>query len=236
VHRWRVSNRVLYPPCDSIQGAGAMKIPLEKKSFRTKIKKSLFISASLPVRTAGDVKAAIDEVRAQHPKCSHVVHAYSLGRGGGRTLGMSDDGEPKGTAGKPALNVLLHSEFTDVLVTIVRYFGGTELGRGGLVRAYTECAKQVLTGLSSKTAVTEETIQVTVGYDLFQQVRTAVHETGAVITARQFRKQVSLGISVNEDLVDTLKKRLRETTKGRIGISAGRTGPLQPIRRYEKTV
>lgn len=111
------------------------------------VKKSRFIARLEPVTSREEVNAAVAGARADYPDARHHCWAYLLGRpAAARNAGMSDDGEPAGTAGRPILNVLQHGHLGDVLVIVVRYFGGIKLGAGGLVRAYSAAAQQALEG------------------------------------------------------------------------------------------
>jgi uncharacterized YigZ family protein len=195
-----------------------LRVPVKTKTGKLEIKRSVFISTAFPVENESEVKTTIGKVRTQHPKCNHVVYAYSLGMGGGMAFGMSDDGEPKGTAGKPALNVLRHSGLTNVLVTIVRYFGGIELGKGGLVKAYTESVKKALENLPSKKATIDLKMMLDFGYEQYEIVRKTVQDFGAREEDRRFEERVRLRIAVDGNLTESLKKELLFVTRGRIEI------------------
>ena len=105
-------------------------------------KKSEFIGHVKPVSTEAEALAFLSEIRAKYPDATHNVYAYVLREN--NTARYSDDREPQGTAGMPVLDVLRKSEIQDVIVVVTRYFGGTLLGTGGLVRAYTQAAKMAL--------------------------------------------------------------------------------------------
>lgn len=108
-------------------------------------KKSRFIARIVPVSSRDEVNAAVSRARDDYPDARHHCWAYLLGQPrDARSAGMSDDGEPAGTAGKPILNVLQHGHLGDVLIVVIRYFGGIKLGAGGLVRAYSAAAQQAL--------------------------------------------------------------------------------------------
>ena len=107
------------------------------------VKGSRFLSELFPCETQADARNLIKSQKTKYADSTHVVHAFVIGLGG-EILGMSDDGEPSGTAGRPALDVLKGYGCTNVLLTITRWFGGTLLGTGGLVKAYGDGAKQVL--------------------------------------------------------------------------------------------
>ena len=199
-----------------------MRVPSGIKTERIEIRKSVFISTAVPVESEEQIKLTLERTRAEHPKCDHVVYAYSVGLGGNRTFGMSDDGEPKGTAGKPALNVLRYSGFTNILVTVVRYFGGTNLGRGGLVKAYTESVKLVLEKLPSRTAVLKETVRLVLRYEQYEIVRKIMKEFGAREESRLFEERVTLEVSVDRNLTESMIKDLMAATNGRITLKSVR--------------
>ncbi|TDG14227.1 YigZ family protein [Seongchinamella unica] len=120
-------------------------IPARECEAELVVKKSRFIARLVPVQDRGQVNAAVARARLDYPDARHHCWAYLLGRPADATgAGMSDDGEPAGTAGKPILNVLQHGELGNVLVIVVRYFGGIKLGAAGLVRAYANATRQVL--------------------------------------------------------------------------------------------
>ena len=121
----------------------AMRIPTARAEAEIEIKKSRFIAIAIPANSLEDVKKAVQQVRSEHPDATHVVHAAVIGKAG-TIYSSSDDKEPKNTAGRPALEVVKGSGITDIAVCIVRYFGGTLLGTGGLVKAYGDSAKEVL--------------------------------------------------------------------------------------------
>lgn len=107
------------------------------------IKNSRFIAELFPVDTQSAARDLLKNQKQKYADATHVVHAFVIGKAG-EILGMSDDGEPSGTAGRPALDVLKGSGCTNVMLTITRYFGGTLLGTGGLVKAYGDSCKAVL--------------------------------------------------------------------------------------------
>ncbi|MDP4547075.1 MAG: YigZ family protein [Marinobacter sp.] len=111
----------------------------------TEVKKSRFIARVYPVSSREEVRERVAEAHRDYPDARHVCWGYQIGRpGSAAEAAMNDDGEPSGTAGKPILNVIQHKDMGDVLVIVVRYFGGIKLGAGGLVRAYAGAAESVL--------------------------------------------------------------------------------------------
>ncbi len=104
---------------------------------------SKFMAYSFPITTVDDVKPLLEQLKTEHPSSRHVCYAYQLGTDG-NNYRANDDGEPNGSAGLPILNQIKSNEVTNVLVAVVRYFGGTKLGVSGLVHAYKEAAKDAL--------------------------------------------------------------------------------------------
>jgi uncharacterized YigZ family protein len=120
-------------------------VPAGYLERETEVKKSRFIARITPVNSREEVKGWLEQARQDHPDARHICWAYQLGRpGSAAEAAMNDDGEPSGTAGKPILNVIQHKDMGDVLVLVIRYFGGIKLGAGGLVRAYAGAAESVL--------------------------------------------------------------------------------------------
>ena len=122
----------------------AQAIPAGPARTEIRASNSRFIASAAPAATVEAARAFIAGVRAEMPDASHHVYAYIVGHGATTTLSMTDDGEPPGTAGRPVMAVLKGSGLGDVALVITRYFGGTLLGTGGLVRAYGDAAKAVL--------------------------------------------------------------------------------------------
>ncbi|EJL69969.1 IMPACT family protein [Chryseobacterium populi] len=118
---------------------------IEKPIENTLLKEkgSKFIGFAFPVSNEGELKRALEKIRAEHPKATHHCYAFRMGLNG-ENYRANDDGEPSGSAGLPIYNQLLAHEITNVLIIVVRYYGGTKLGVSGLVKAYKESAKITL--------------------------------------------------------------------------------------------
>ncbi|CEM62854.1 YigZ family protein [Treponema phagedenis] len=130
-----------------------MRELIEYAFVELKIKNSRFLAECFPIKTQAEVRELLKAQKQKYADSTHVVHAFVCGDSA-EILGCSDDGEPAGTAGKPALAVLKGSGITNIFVTITRWFGGTLLGTGGLVKAYGDMTKAVL-----EVAKTEEIIE-----------------------------------------------------------------------------
>lgn len=132
---------------------------------------------------------------------------------------MSDDGEPRNTAGRPALEVLRGSGVTNVLVTVVRYFGGTKLGSGGLVHAYSDGAKLALESLPTRELVDEVEETLTLPYALLEPVKSAIEENGGRIVSESFGENVSLLLRVRRESRERLENALRDASRGSVGFT-----------------
>ena len=158
------------------------------------VKKSRFIGYAKPVTTAGEAVAFIEQIKKKHWDATHNVYAYVLRDG--QTRRYSDDGEPQGTAGIPALDVLLKSELTDLVVVCTRYFGGIMLGAGGLVRAYSHTAK-IAVEAAGIIAMAQCTIaEVTCDYALYGRLLPLICSHGAVVEDTAFADNVTLRFQI----------------------------------------
>ncbi|AZI67706.1 YigZ family protein [Kaistella daneshvariae] len=129
-------------------------------------KGSKFIGFAFPVRSDAEIKDALQQIKEIHPKATHHCYAFRLGING-ENYRANDDGEPSGSAGLPIYNQLLAHNLTNILVIVVRYYGGTKLGVSGLVRAYKECAKSTL---EEAEIITEELqIEIAITFDFSRQ-------------------------------------------------------------------
>ena len=155
------------------------------------IRKSRFLAEATPVDSVEAARELWRERKRLYADCNHVVPAFICGPQGG-VMGCSDDGEPSGTAGRPALEVLKGSGITNVLLTVTRWFGGIKLGTGGLVRAYTESAQLALADplVAELIPLTRFTLALT--YVHYETVRRRFPEFAAEITGEEFAAGVTL--------------------------------------------
>lgn len=167
-----------------------MLIPTARAEAEIEVKKSRFISIAIPTSTMEEVKEAVLSVRAEHPDATHVVHAAVIGKAG-TMYSSSDDREPKNTAGRPALVVLKGSGITNITVAIVRYFGGTLLGTGGLVKAYGDSAKEVLKVVPTEPLIEKTNFSMVIPYNSYTLIK-RLFETLSVTTLNE-----SFDISIN---------------------------------------
>jgi uncharacterized YigZ family protein len=175
------------------------------------IRKSRFIAYAIPV---ADRDAAMDELRRlreAHPTATHVCWALLAG---GQS-GMSDDGEPSGTAGRPILEVLRHHDLDGVLAAVVRYYGGVKLGAGGLVRAYTDAIATALQDAPRVERIALASLQVEIGYPDEARVRRWIDQEIYALEASAYDMNVQLTIRMPVTAIDAAREALRDMTQGR---------------------
>ncbi|HMQ53932.1 MAG TPA: YigZ family protein, partial [Anaerolineae bacterium] len=160
----------------------------------------------------------IEQVKREEPGATHAVYAYAVGHGAAVTHGLSDAGEPSGTAGRPALAVVKVSALGDVTVVIIRYFGGTKLGTGGLVKAYTEATQLALAALPLTEKVDRLTVEVKLPYSFYEQTRRLIEAHQAQIDGETFTTEVVLKFSFSREDWPALEQELLELTSGQIEI------------------
>ena len=180
---------------------------------RIEVKQSVFIGKAVHVATADEANAFVAAQRAEYPDARHTVYAWKIS-GETNMQKYSDDGEPAGTAVMPVLSILDHNGITNTAVTVTRYFGGILLGKGGLVRAYTECAKLALS--DGHPVVLEEGIRlaVTVPYSLSDKVAFELKSLPAEITDTVYLQDVRYVIDLGTDKEDEVRRHLTDVTGG----------------------
>jgi len=195
-----------------------MRVPAGEATAEVVVRRSRFIARAIPIGSREDAERAIKARRAEYPDASHVVYAFSWGDEASRQFGMSDDGEPRGTAGRPVLEILKGSNITDCLITIVRYFGGTKLGTGGLVHAYGDAARRCLEGLRTieKRAMRRERLRTP--YELHDTLTTALRGAGVTIIDEVFAKDVAMEIEFARDDANRVGEMLRDVSRGTISL------------------
>ncbi|MEW5959908.1 MAG: YigZ family protein [Chloroflexota bacterium] len=195
------------------------RIPAGPARIELHVRNSRFIGRAAYTPSIEAAKAFIEQVKAEEPGHSHAVYAFAVGHRTAVTHGMSDAGEPSGTAGRPALAVVKGSDLGDVTVVIIRYFGGTKLGTGGLVKAYTEAAQRVLADLPVTEKVERRTVQVTVPYSFYEQCRRLVEAHQGQVEAEDFTAEVTLRLIFTIDDLPAFKAALAGATRGQVGVT-----------------
>jgi len=171
-------------------------VPASAQCFEQEIKRSRFLTSVLPVTGRDEAKDELAAVRAAWPDANH--HCWAMVAGPPNDIfqqDQSDDGEPRGTAGKPMLNVLTHSGLGNTLVVVTRYFGGIKLGAGGLVRAYSSSVSHALVSTETKPVLVRKTITVVLNYSDLATLEYKFKELNTTVEERNFSDNVRLRIA-----------------------------------------
>lgn len=176
-------------------------------------KKSKFIGYAKPVKTQEDALEFISKIKSKHWDATHNVYAYVLREN--NIQRYSDDGEPSGTAGVPVLDVMLKESLVDVCVVATRYFGGTLLGAGGLVRAYSHTSKIALDAAEIITMAQCSVMSAVVDYSFYDRLNILLSDFSAVILNTSFSDKVCVEFSVKENIVDLLNAKLIDVSNGK---------------------
>lgn len=196
------------------------KIPATIHRTEETIKRSRFIATVAHAPTEKDVKAFLSDIKNEFPDATHNCWAYVAGPPGDTArVGMSDDGEPHGTAGKPMLTVLLHSEIGEIVAVVTRYFGGTKLGKGGLVRAYSGLIKNALAGLPLKEKRDVLRLRVILAYSNITAVKQMIESFDAEVVDEIYQADVSFEIELPKNREEGFIRAVTDLTGGEIRIT-----------------
>ena len=195
---------------------GKYSIPLSEVRREHVVLNSRFIATLAPVLNIEEARSFLTRIRTEFSDASHNVPAYILGGGNTVTEFCSDDGEPAGTSGKPALAVLRGSGLGDVAVVITRYFGGTLLGTGGLVKAYTESTQMVVNAVERGRRVPVHVAMAAIPYNLLERVRLLVGRNHGEVLGEDFAEDVTMTLQFPLESMDGFQNDLRELSAGKI--------------------
>jgi uncharacterized YigZ family protein len=193
---------------------GAYAVPLTEIRREHRVVNSRFIATLAFVLSVEDARAFIARIKKEFADASHNVPAYIIGGGNTVTEYFSDDGEPSGTAGKPALAVLRGSGLGDVAVVVTRYFGGTLLGTGGLVKAYTESTQMVVNAVERGRRIPVHVAMVAIPYNFLERIRLVVGRQNGEILDEDFAGDITLTMQFPVDSFDAFQAELRELSAG----------------------
>lgn len=195
--------------------SGRYLIPARPHRVEEVIQKSRFITAAAHAPDRESAHAFLERIRQEFPDATHHCWAFVAGPPGSTaSIGMSDDGEPHGTAGRPMLNALLHSEVGEIVAVCTRYFGGTKLGTGGLSRAYSGGVKMALESLPTRERVERVTLEIRVEYEAVDGLKRLLEEAEALIRDETYGADVIYRVAVPEESVTALEKDLAGMTRG----------------------
>ena len=196
----------------------AYKILYEGATAEIVEKKSRFIADVAPAATEEEASAFIDSIKKKYWDCRHNCSAFVIGERAELTR-CTDDGEPAGTAGRPILDMIIGSGVRNICIVVSRYFGGTLLGTGGLVRAYSAAAKAGLEAATVKLRTPGRQVDIRCSYDLIGKIQYITAEEGLTASETEYGEAVFMSFHVPSDRVDRLLSRITEATAARASVT-----------------
>ena len=192
--------------------------PIDTQRFETEVKRSRFITTVSRTTDRLGAKAFVTTIRKEFPDANHHCWAMVAGRPDDvYQQDQSDDGEPKGTAGKPMLNVLQHANMGNIVVVVTRYFGGIKLGTGGLTRAYSQSVSEALRQLNTEITYIREAVTVALPYTSFDQFEHWLKTANISIDKKEFTHLIILELQVPAQDIKALKQKLRSLQGNIVG-------------------
>lgn len=195
-----------------------MDIPLSPAAAEFTVKGSRFLGETFPIAGQAEVREILKAQKAKYADATHVVHAFICGKSA-EVMGMSDDGEPGGTAGRPVLDVLKGRGVTNILLTVTRWFGGTLLGTGGLVHAYGDAAKLVLDATKFEALIEKTAFSLTCDYTSYQIVKHQSENWTLYDVNESFGEDVSVSGKIAAKDLPEFSKVLFEKTNGKVTVT-----------------
>ena len=192
-----------------------VETPAEEARVNLLAQNSRFIASLSHAGSVEEAKGYIHKIKNEFPDASHHVAAYLIGGGNSVIEYCTDAGEPSGTAGKPALTVLRASSLGDVVLVITRYFGGTLLGKGGLVKAYTESAQLAVAKVKRARKQVVSVIQMVIPYNKLEPIRNRVKAVKGNIISEEFSESVEMKVQVGVDESQAFRLYVRDLTNGK---------------------
>ena len=183
-------------------------------------KRSKFIAIALPVRTVEEVKQYLETYQKKYYDARHVCYAYMLGHER-KDFRANDNGEPSGTAGKPILGQINSYELTDVLIIVVRYFGGIKLGTSGLIVAYRTAASEALTNAKIEERTVDDTLTVLFEYPFMNDVMRIVKEEQPDILEQSYDMDCRMTLRIRRSMMSKLRARLEKVETLRVADEEG---------------
>jgi len=180
------------------------------------IKGSKFLGYAYPVESVEDIELILHDIRKKYYDATHHCYAWQLGNGQEMTFRYNDDGEPSGTAGKPIYGAIQRLDLTNVLVVSIRFYGGTKLGTGGLIRAYGQSASDTLDATKIKTVEVGDTIEFIASYEQHPLIMRVVNQYHLISFDQQFAENVSLTVEVDETTTQKLLEDVKNATNGSV--------------------
>lgn len=183
---------------------------------QVKIKASRFIADFFPVHTEDEINLNLESVRKREYTANHHCYAWRLGSGDAEVWRVSDDGEPAGTAGQPIYQVLKGADLTNILVVVTRYFGGTKLGKGGLIRAYGGVVQEALPQLRIRPYIPRQKLRCITDFEHSNLVFRVMESFGAELVEQTYDDQVTIILELDRARADAFAWELHESSSAMI--------------------
>ncbi len=193
-------------------------VPYGAARSEFRVSNSRFLAAIAPADSVAQARAFIAGIRGEFPDATHCVPAFLIGGGNSVTEFCSDDGEPSGTAGRPLLAVLKGSGLGNAAIAVLRWFGGTQLGTGGLVKAYSEAGRLAVAAVRRAALVPGLRARVVLPYHLFDRARLALAACGATVLREDFAESVCLELEFPAEVREELARRLADLGSGTLDL------------------
>jgi len=191
-------------------------VPASLLSLEFRVVNSKFIATISPAFSVEQAKIFINKVNKKYADATHNVPAYIIGHGSSLISHCSDNGEPSGTAGRPALSVLKGSGLGDTVLVISRYFGGTKLGTGGLVKAYGDSAREIIAAVPKAKKTLVHIVSLECPYPLYEQIKRTIRKHQGEIKSEDFTDKISLVYSISVKSYEILINSISELSNGQI--------------------
>jgi uncharacterized YigZ family protein len=201
-------------------------VPSGEVRAEIRVANSRFIASLAPAATVEEARAFINSIKEEFPDATHNVPVFLIGNGDSVTAHCSDDGEPSGTAGRPALAVLQGSDLGDVVVIVTRFFGGTKLGTGGLVRAYSDSVRAVLEKVERSMRVMTDTVLLAFPYTYLERIRRIAAACNGIILGEDFAADVTVTARFQVEDTPQFQARVVELTSGTVTAEIVETGEV----------
>ena len=188
----------------------------ERCRYEEKIKDSRFIATASPVNSEDKANSFISEIKKEFHDASHNCNAWRIGKGNGLRFKYSDDGEPAGTAGRPIIKAIENRELSDICVVVTRYFGGSRLGTGGLMRAYGQVTTELLKKCEIEKKYVTRTLEFSAGFDFVGVIHNVIDNFKVDLKDSQYGDDVLFIVEVRTTEFLVFKDKLTEATNGQI--------------------
>ncbi len=200
----------------------AERYPIPASSFRCEIEieRSRFITTVEPIACSEAAEHFIARIRSEFPDANHNCWAYLVGPpGSSDRSGMSDDGEPHGCAGKPMLTTLLHGGVGDTAVVVTRYFGGTKLGKGGMVKAYTRAVQEALQQMPRAERIDWRRLSITLAYPLLSSIERQFASFEVEILDQHYTERVRIDVRLPREHLEAFLKQVTDVSGGQAEVA-----------------